>query len=330
MSATAVVTAPAVAGARTPHSPGRPRVLLLGPQRNRPTISAALRRHDVQGPVAVVTAGWQEREQEVEELEVHLARRTIPLDLYRRVDEILSADEDLARKHRARQDELRRLQRYYDVRLGYAMSAVAELEQRAGDEPELEHHRWHAMDTVITLDAEHLAEVLDVHRRHAPLLDLENRREVIRHRREVADLLRDAEALAIAGGHVAVLMNRLRILDPLESFPEDRTVLGWSAGAIALTERIVLYHDHPPQGFGNAEVLEPGLGLAHHVVALPHPHRRLALDDAARVSRLARRLAPARCFALEDGAILSLSPSSYTAGEGVLILETDGEVGPAS
>jgi hypothetical protein len=290
-------------------------------------VAAALAEHRVEGPVAVVTAGWQEREQEVEELDVHLHRRTFPLDLYRRAEEIFAADEDLAGKHRARQDELRRLQRYYDVRLGYALGAAVELERRKGDGPELALHRRQALDAVVALDAEHLARVEEVHVRYRPLLDLDNRREVVRHRREVAALVQSAAALAIAGGHVAILMNRLRLLDPIGALPTDRPVVAWSAGAMALTERVVLYHDNPPQGFGNAEVLEAGFALVRHLVVLPHPHRRLRLDDAARVSRLARRMAPSLCFAFEDGAMLSVGPAGFRAGEGILSLEADGSVG---
>ena len=44
------------------------RVVFLGPQRFRPTLAAVLDRLEVDGTVAAVTAGWQEREQEVDEL----------------------------------------------------------------------------------------------------------------------------------------------------------------------------------------------------------------------------------------------------------------------
>ena len=43
-------------------------VILLGPQRLTPTLVNAVRGAGVEGDVAVVTAGWQEREEEVDEL----------------------------------------------------------------------------------------------------------------------------------------------------------------------------------------------------------------------------------------------------------------------
>ena len=72
-------------------------------------------------------------------------------------------------------------------------------------------------------------------------------------------------------------------------------VAAWSAGAMAIAERVVLFHDHPPQGAGNAEVFEAGLGLVRGAVFLPHAATRLALDDVGRVALLARRLPPAAC-----------------------------------
>ena len=61
---------------------------------------------------------------------------------------------------------------------------------------------------------------------------------------------------------------------------------------MALGQRVVLFHDSPPQGFGNAEVWGPGLGLYTGVLVFPHAQRRLALEDAGRVAILARRFQP--------------------------------------
>ena len=105
-------------------------------------------------------------------------------------------------------------------------------------------------------------------------------------------------AVAIAGGHVMVLLNRFRmyaLMPKLTEFP----VLAWAAGAMVLTERIVAFHDSPPQGRGNPEVLEAGVGLVPGVVVLPHARQRLKLTDPVRVALLARRFAPARCLAFD-------------------------------
>jgi hypothetical protein len=69
---------------------------------------------------------------------------------------------------------------------------------------------------------------------------------------------------------------------------------------MAISERVLLFHDHPPQGAGNAEIFEAGLGLVRGAVFLPHASSRLALDDRTRVALLARRLSPAACLTLDD------------------------------
>lgn len=46
-------------------------------------------------------------------------------------------------------------------------------------------------------------------------------------------------------------------------------IMAWSAGAMVVSERIVLFHDSPPQGRGNAEMLGPGLGLFPRLPSSP-------------------------------------------------------------
>jgi hypothetical protein len=109
--------------------------------------------------------------------------------------------------------------------------------------------------------------------------------------------------VAFAGGHVAALLNRLRLFD-VASVVGERPIVAWSAGAMALSERIVLFHDSPPWGAGNAEVLDHGLGLCPGVLPLPHARRRLRLQDPRRVDLLVRRFAPLRCVGLDEGSKL--------------------------
>ena len=70
---------------------------------------------------------------------------------------------------------------------------------------------------------------------------------------------------------------------------------------MALTERVVLFHDRAPQGPAHAEIYDDGLGLIAGAVLLPHARRRLRIDDLTRMSALASRLAPALCVVLDDG-----------------------------
>ena len=98
-----------------------------------------------------------------------------------------------------------------------------------------------------------------------------------------------------------------------------------------LPDRIVLFHDSPPQGRGNAEVLGAGLGLFPGVVVLPHARRRLMLHDSGRISVFARRFAGATCIALDERCWLKFAGARWTSGPSTFQLCSDGRlVDPAS
>jgi hypothetical protein len=113
-------------------------------------------------------------------------------------------------------------------------------------------------------------------------------------------VLADAAALVIAGGHVGVLAEVLHLFNVAAAL-NGAPVIAWSAGAMALTDRIVLFHDRAPQGPGHPEVYGSGLSLLRDVVLLPHARARLRLGDTSRMTVFARRFAPARCVPLEAG-----------------------------
>lgn len=102
--------------------------------------------------------------------------------------------------------------------------------------------------------------------------------------------------------------------------------MGWSAGAMVLAERLIVFHDSPPHGPGNPEVLDVGLGWCRGVVPLPHARRRLLLDDAERVSRTATRFAPDLCVALDDACGIEWNGTRWAAWPGTRLLHADGAV----
>jgi hypothetical protein len=90
-------------------------------------------------------------------------------------------------------------------------------------------------------------------------------------------------------------------------------------------ENVIAFQDRPPWGSGHPQWLDKGLGLLEDMSFFPHARRRLALEDAPRQARLARRVAPARAVLLDDGAILSWRAGhGWAAGAGVLALGPDG------
>lgn len=302
-------------------------VTLLGPQRFLPTLGRAVRAAGVEGTLASVTAGWQEREAEDLELHEHLEERTSNLMLYARSEEVFERDPDLFRAHRERQERLRSMQELYRLRLAHLKRAARELAAREGDPELLEPELEAAIAALRELDAHHLARIRAVNDAFDAAWRPLERPAVARHVAEIERALAGAEALAVAGGHVAILLNRLRLFG-IDRLLGARRVFAWSAGAMAVSERVVLFHDSPPQGQGNAEVLEAGLGWAIGVVALPHARRRLALDDPLRVALFARRFAPAHCLVLDDGSQVVLGEAGIRADSGVRRLTVDGRLAP--
>lgn len=282
------------------------RVVLLGPQPDDGTqVRAALRSLglDDQSQVALVTAGWQEREGEDEALVQAIGMPCTNLRLHARSEHIFVEDRPLSTAYKARQERLRHMQVFYRTRLEAADDAARHIAVRHVD-PGLIEEEWAvSVDVFRQLDGDHLRRCQRVFADFEAEWQLYSRPSITRVRNVLRDLVAPARALVIAGGHVGSLLNRLRLFGVLE-LASHLPIIAWSAGAMVLTDRIVCFHDYPPYGKDIAQVLDAGFGLAPDVVVLPSPagpRRRLNLDEHAGIGRFARRMAPARCLALGPG-----------------------------
>jgi peptidase E len=291
--------------------------ILLGPQRHVPIVRPAIESLALEPrrPLAVVTAGWEEREEEIGELRDHLRQPVVNLALWQRVERIFARDHELGEAMRRRHDRLRQAQELYRIRLTGLMEATRELFRRSGDETLLEPERNDALVMLQALDAQHMARVAQLHHNFEAKWQPLQRDAVQRERRDLARLLADASCLLIAGGHISVLLHRLRLFDLL-ALHGDRPVVAWSAGAMVLTERIVLFHDFPPQGTADAEVMEGGFGVLPDLVALPHAQRRLRTDDERALRLFAGRFAPAQCVLLDNGSRIDWRDGAWHCGSG--------------
>lgn len=278
-------------------------VVLLGPQHVAPTAGRLLGELRLTGKVALITAGWQERESDDQALIAELGVSAVNLTLHARSEDVFAVDQELATAYKERQQRLRLLQDFYRVRLEHTEEAGRVISLRQVDEALLQDEKRISLSLIRRLDHDHLERCRAVREafeaRHRP----SERDAVARHRRELAALIRGTSALIIAGGHVAVLLNRMRLFGVGELVGR-RAVVAWSAGAMVLTEKVVLFHDRPPHGQGIAEVLDAGLGLVSGLVVLPEPRRRLRLDDRDGIGRFAQRFQPAACVAMDSGAEL--------------------------
>ena len=197
----------------------------------------------------------------------------------------------------------------YLLRLDHALQAVYAIQRRGGNG---------------RLRADVLAEAIGAVRgEFYAELPPHERPVIAGHRAEVAALLGDTTALVVAGGHVGVLADVLHLFNVAASLRAP--VIAWSAGAMVLAERIVLFHDRSAHGPGHPEIHGSGLSLLRGVVPLPHARARLLLDDAPRMSVFARRFAPARCVLLENGTRIDTG-SDGSWPPGMRVLAPDGHV----
>ncbi len=277
------------------------RVVLLGPQRFAADVPRVMADLGHEGPVATVAAGWGEREGDDDELTAAVGGQGVPLGLYARWRDVVERDPDFADADRARRDRLEDLRGLYLVRLHHAIEAVAAVRRHDGDPAAREDALADTVEAIRALDHRHLRRVAAVDEEFWARWRPHDRPVVARHREEVARRVARSGAVAIAGGHVGLLARCLHLFN-LAAVLGDRPVVAWSAGAMAVTDRVVLFHDRMPHGPGHVEVLGRGIGLVRDAVVLPHAARRLDLDDEGRVELLERRFAPRTLVRLDDGA----------------------------
>ena len=298
-------------------------IVLLGPQR-RPTLDAV----GLEGPVATITAGWQEREPDDAELDALLDGRSVNLALYARWQDVLERDQEYAVAERAHRAAFAEQQELYLVQLDGVLGALGEVARRGGGGPRArEEARADAEAVVRFVDDRHLARVTEERAAFAERWRPAERPAVAAHRAAISQVLAGAAALAVAGGHVGVLGHVLRLFGVTEQ-TRPPTVVAWSAGAMALTDRVLLFHDRAAYGPSHAEFADVGLGWIPDAVLLPHARRRLRVDDSARMAELAVRAMPARCVILDDGVRLDLGPDGQLPPDAVIV-HPDGSLGHA-
>jgi hypothetical protein len=303
------------------------RIILLGPQR-RPTLEGVARSLGLSGPVATITAGWQEREPDDAELSSLLLSaaggaggRAVNLALYRRWLDVRDRDPEYRAGERELAGVLADLQDVYLLRLDYALQAVYAVQRRSSSPDALSE----VVEAVRELDAAHLSQVNGARGEFFARLQPHTRPVIAEHRAEVSAVLADAAALVITGGHVGVLAEVLHLFNVAAALQAGSPVIAWSAGAMALADRIVLFGDRSPRGPGHAEVYGSGLSVVRDVVLLPHARARLLLDDTSRMAVCARRFAPARCVPLEAGTRIDVAADGAWP-PGIRVLGEDGHM----
>ncbi len=298
-------------------------VTLLGPQR-RPSLQHVVRDLDPHAPVVTVTAGWLEREDEDAELQDLLGGRAVNLGLHGRWLDVHAQDREFAHAERDHDAALAELRSIYLSQLDHALLAAYAVGHARETRPRLSEAAFgDAIDVIRLVDHQHLTRIRDAHQAFYAAWRPEERPAIAHHREEVRKVLTQAQVVVVAGGHVGELVRVLHLFHVEPHLPQ--VVIAWSAGAMALSERLVLFHDFVAHGVAQTEVFGEGLGVVRGLVPLPHMRRRLRTDDQVRMSVLARRFAPARCVVLDDGIRLPLTADGLPPPEARLLTD-DGQV----
>lgn len=316
-------------GRMKPSRPARPRAIVLGPQRHVPIVKPAIEAMGVspKAEVAFISAGWEERESEDGEFREHVGCTVRNLEIWGRVERIFARDPSLLTAMRQRHDALRRAQELYRLRLEGLVGPARALMVHGGDPALVRAELDGAIAMLQALDAEHCKRIADLHQEFDQRVQPRQLDSVREHRKEIVAILEGCEALCVAGGHVGVLLHRLDLFDVTGAWG-DRPIVAWSAGAMALSDRVVLFH-HGHSMFGggvDAEVMEAGIGALPGIVALPHAKKRLDLHDRVSLQLLSRRMQPAKCVLLDDGDRLDWDGIEWRAHKGGRSLDGAGHV----
>lgn len=323
--------------------PAEPRITLLGPQRNPrlPRVRQQLGLRDAR--FATVTAGWRDRESDDGLLSELLGGNTVNLHLWTRMQQLWEADPDLAHGDRERRRRLAEMQELYVIGLQQAVEAVHRITARRPVLPEIQQMALDdVLDILRDMDERHRERVHEVHLDFYARYEPQHRPAVLEGRARVGQLIADCDAVAIPGGHVGVLLGAMHIfnLAPALAYPHEeeqedgsvlstarvyRPVLAWGAGAMALTERVFLFHDFSVVAPGISELLMDGMALTHGLVALPNAKDRLDLTNLPSIRSLVSRCAPRLPVLLDEGSQVTLTADGALPGSGkARVLSEDG------
>ena len=330
-----------------------PRITLLGPQRN-PRIGQVVADLGLGGRrFATITTGWRDREADDDLLAEQLGHHCVNLGLWQLMQQVWESDPQLAEADRRRRLVHTEMQELYLIGLEQAVEALRRIRQHTPREPQVVRM---AVEDVLSImremDERHLERVGELNHDFYARWEPHHRDSVVAARFHVGRLVADTEGVIITGGHVGVLLGALHLFNlgpalaapPDDAAPEEpgstpfgqvpptgsgpaprllRPIVAWGAGAMALTERVLLFYDDPVAAPGVSELLMNGLALTRGLVALPSPRDRLMMRDQDRMRMLCARTAPWTPLLLEERVQVTLTADGRLPA-GARVLGEDG------
>ena len=298
-------------------------LVLLGQQRESPRLQKFIERCGVTGPVALISAGWEEDEEDDQWVRDAVDVPVVNSRLYTLADELFRQDPEVLAMLRERQDRLRALRDVNELQLEHSGAVARELWRRL-DCNAAAVGAWHqTLGQIQDIDTRYLKAVSAVIKEYDRRIAPQQRRSVLEYRRAVLDRLRGCQALLLAGGHVGVLLNRLNLCRLLKHL--QLPTIAWAGGAMALGERVYFYDHFIPHAQREVELSRQGLALYRGLQLFPRADERLNLQDPCELAILAQRL-PSRCLLLDQHSEVAWTAAGELSVAQVRMIDDQGEV----
>jgi hypothetical protein len=300
-------------------------LVLLGQQLESPRVQDVLAEWQIRGPVGLVSAGWEEDEEDDQWVRDALDVPVVNSHLYGLADRLFQDDPEVLRLLRERQDRLRDLREINAWQTENLFALARELWQRIEENAAAVGPFHQTMAHLREVDRTYLRSVSTVIKEYDQRIAPQVRPSLQAYRSAVLQRLDGCQALLIAGGHVGVLLNRLNLCRLLRhvSLP----IIAWSGGAMALGERVFFYDHFIPHAKKEVELSRQGLRMYVGLQVFPRAEERLNLQDHNELALLARRI-EAPCLLLESNSEIRWNSDGTLQTVNVRVADANGGVKP--
>ena len=297
-------------------------LVLLGQQREAPRLQSILDRWQITGPVGLVSAGWEEDEDDDQWVRDAVDSPVINSRLYGFADDLFQRDPEVIELLRERQDRLRELREINELQTEHLCLIARDLWRRLESNASAMGPLQQTLDQLRAVDDSYLESITTVIVEYETRIAPKERPSVLEYRQRVIERLQGCEVLFVAGGHVGVLLNRLNLCRLLQNI--QLPIVAWSGGAMALGERVYFYDQFLPHAKREVELSRRGLGLFSGIQLFPRARQRLQLHDPCELGLLARRMT-SRCLLMNERSEISWSSDNQLQATDVLTITDLGE-----
>ncbi len=297
-------------------------LVLLGQQRDVPRLQSVLERCNISGPVGLVSAGWEEDEDDDQWVRDAVDVPVINSQLYGLADQLFQQDPQVIELLRERQDRLRELREINELQTEHLCTVARELWRRLASHAGALVPLQQTFEQLRTVDDSYLEAITTIIVEYDQRIAPKERPSVLEYRHKVLERLQDCQALLIAGGHVGVLLNRLNLCRLFQHI--QLPIIAWSGGAMALGERVYFYDQFLPHTKREVELSRRGMCLFSGAQLFPRASQRLQLHDSLELGILSRRM-KSPCLLLDEHSEMAWSENGELHAANVRYINELGE-----